>query len=319
MTRARSGDFVKSGTCDAQTLPRAHPTAPVLAASFKKEEIMFGKFLSRNPILATTALLLSLSLSACGGETPAAATVPTIVPTYTPAAAIPVGDTAPAAVAPTATPMPTATTRPTVAPTATATVEATATATPAATTETVAPTAAAEPTATSAPMETSTVAPTAMPVATVVTPPTVVTPVAETGAAGAAITDTMIAAGDTLTATLPVSDAVSADLLPVDMVAALASADPVHGQALTVANGCIACHALGEGQQLVGPSWYGIGARAATRVAGESAEEYLYRSIVAPNDHVVEGFVAGIMPPVYGDTIPAPDLADIISYLLSLQ
>ena len=122
-----------------------------------------------------------------------------------------------------------------------------------------------------------------------------------------------------MTATLPMSDAVSTNLLSADVVAALASADPVHGQELTVANGCIACHALGEGQQLVGPSWYGIGAAAATRVAGESAEEYLYRSIVAPNDHVVEGFVAGIMPPVYGDTIPAPDLADIISYLLSLQ
>jgi cytochrome c551/c552 len=152
-----------------------------------------------------------------------------------------------------------------------------------------------------------------------VTPGAAPASAAETGAPGAAITDTVVAAGDSLTATLPISDAVAANLLPVDMVAALASADPVHGQELTVANGCIACHALGEGQQLVGPSWFGIGAHAATRVAGESAEAYLYRSIVAPNDHVVEGFVAGIMPPVYGDTIPAPDLADIISYLLSLQ
>lgn len=291
-----------------------------MAASFQKEEIMFGKFLSRSPFLATTALLLSLSLSACGGETSAAATVPTLVPTYTPAPALPAADTAPAAVAPTetptATPMPTATTEPTVAPTATPADEATATAEP---TATVAPTATAEPTATSAPTEPPTAVPTVIAAETAVTPTAAPTAAAETGAPGAAISDTTAAAGDTVTATLPMSDAVSANLLSADVVAALASADPVHGQELTVANGCIACHALGEGQQLVGPSWYGIGAAAATRVAGESAEEYLYRSIVAPNDHVVEGFVAGIMPPVYGDTIPAPDLADIISYLLSLQ
>ena len=291
-----------------------------MAASFQKEEIMFGKFLSRSPFLATTALLLSLSLSACGGETSAAATVPTLVPTYTPAPALPAADTAPAAVAPTetptATPMPTATTEPTVAPTATPADEATATAEP---TATVAPTATAEPTATSAPTEPPTAVPTVIAAETAVTPTAAPTSAAEAGTPGAAIADTTAAAGDTVTATLPMSDAVSANLLSADVVAALASADPVHGQELTVANGCIACHALGEGQQLVGPSWYGIGAAAATRVAGESAEEYLYRSIVAPNDHVVEGFVAGIMPPVYGDTIPAPDLADIISYLLSLQ
>ncbi len=291
-----------------------------MAASFQKEEIMFGKFLSRSPFLATTALLLSLSLSACGGETSAAATMPTLVPTYTPAPALPAADTAPAAVAPTetptATPMPTATTEPTVAPTATPADEATATAEP---TATVAPTATAEPTATSAPTEPPTAVPTVIAAETAVTPIAAPTAAAEAGTPGAAISDTTSAAGDTVTATLPMSDAVSANLLSADVVAALASADPVHGQELTVANGCIACHALGEGQQLVGPSWYGIGAAAATRVAGESAEEYLYRSIVAPNDHVVEGFVAGIMPPVYGDTIPAPGLADIISYLLSLQ
>ena len=275
---------------------------------------MFDKFLSRNLFLATTALLLVLALSACGGNAPVEATVPTLVPTYTPAVAVPAADTAPAA-----TPLPTATSEPTVAPTTTPTDEATATAEPTATTETVAPTASAGPTATSAPTETPTTAPTAIPAETAVTPTAAPTSATETGAPGAAITDTVVAAGDRLTATLPMSDTVSADLLPVDMVAALASADPVHGQELTVANGCIACHALGEDQQLVGPSWYGVGSRAATRVAGESAEEYLYRSIVAPNDHLVEGFVAGIMPPVYADTIPAPDLADIISYLLSLQ
>jgi cytochrome c551/c552 len=107
--------------------------------------------------------------------------------------------------------------------------------------------------------------------------------------------------------------------LPAEVAAALASADPLHGQELTVANGCIACHALGEGQTIVGPSWYGVGTHAAARVAGVAAEAYLYHSIVAPNDYLVEGFAAGVMPPIYGDTIAMPDLVDIVSYLLSLQ
>jgi hypothetical protein len=33
----------------------------------------------------------------------------------------------------------------------------------------------------------------------------------------------------------------------------------------------------------------------------------------------VEGYIAGLMPAIYGDTLATADLADIIGYLLSLQ
>jgi cytochrome c2 len=106
------------------------------------------------------------------------------------------------------------------------------------------------------------------------------------------------------------------DELPADVAAALADADPDHGQQLTLANACIACHAFDPNQVMVGPTWYNIGNVAATRVPGESAEVYLYNSIVHPNAYVVEGYQPNIMLQIYG-TLSAQDKADMIAYLLA--
>jgi hypothetical protein len=57
---------------------------------------------------------------------------------------------------------------------------------------------------------------------------------------------------------------------------------------------------------------------AETRVAGLSATEYLYQSITQPNAHLVEGYVAGLMPQTYAESIPEADLATIVAYLLTL-
>ncbi len=54
------------------------------------------------------------------------------------------------------------------------------------------------------------------------------------------------------------------------------------------------------------------------RVEGESAALYLYNSIFHPNDYVVEGYMPNIAPDLRAD-LERPDVADIISYLLSLQ
>lgn len=260
---------------------------------------MFRNIVSRNLFLASGALLFALTLSACGGGDPAgAAPLPTLAPTYTPVSA---ASAAPAAEEPTATVAPTAEPTATDAPTATA--EPTATEEP---TATVAPTATAAPTATEEP--------TATPGATTPAEPTATKELTAT-VAPAAPAEPAAAAEPTAT----VAPTAAAQLLPEAMVAALTAADPVRGQELSVSTGCIACHALGEGQQLVGPSWYGIGARAGASVPGQPAEEYLYRSIVAPNEHLVEGFAPNLMPAIYGDIIPTQDLADIISYLLSLE
>ena len=65
------------------------------------------------------------------------------------------------------------------------------------------------------------------------------------------------------------------------------SGDAARGEALykktsigaSSAPGCITCHSLEPGIQLVGPSHAGIGAIAGTRVEGQSAEAYLKESI----------------------------------------
>lgn len=107
--------------------------------------------------------------------------------------------------------------------------------------------------------------------------------------------------------------------LPATIAALLPNADPAHGRELSVQYGCTACHALEEGAAVVGPSWYNIGAIAATRVPGESAALYLYHSIVQPNQHVVEGFLPNLMPQTYQEQLNEQELADMIQYLLTLQ
>lgn len=96
-------------------------------------------------------------------------------------------------------------------------------------------------------------------------------------------------------------------------------ADAANGTALTVSNGCTACHSLEKDVRLVGPSWYDVGAVAGERVAGESAALYLYTSIVKPNAYINEGYVAGLMPLTYREVFSDEQIADIIAYLLTLQ
>ncbi len=83
--------------------------------------------------------------------------------------------------------------------------------------------------------------------------------------------------------------------------------------------GCVTCHSLEEGVVVVGPSQAGLAARAAQRVAGESAEEYLHNSIVNPNAYLVEGFAEGVMYQNYGAELTEEQLNDLVAYLLTLQ
>lgn len=85
------------------------------------------------------------------------------------------------------------------------------------------------------------------------------------------------------------------------------------------APGCAACHSPLEGTVIVGPSHFGVGTAAASRVSGMSAEEYLRESIVDPNAFIVDGFVADIMYQLYGEQLSEEDIADLVAYLLSLQ
>jgi hypothetical protein len=54
-------------------------------------------------------------------------------------------------------------------------------------------------------------------------------------------------------------------------------------------------------------------------VAGQSAEFYLYNSIIHPNDFVVEGFLPNLMPQLYEATLTEEQIAHMIAYLLTLR
>jgi mono/diheme cytochrome c family protein len=83
--------------------------------------------------------------------------------------------------------------------------------------------------------------------------------------------------------------------------------------------GCSTCHSLDADVVIVGPSLAGIGTRAATRVAGTSAEDYIKESIVNPDAYLVEGFPAGTMPQVWGEVLTESQLSDMVAYLESLK
>ncbi|MCS6825694.1 MAG: c-type cytochrome [Caldilinea sp.] len=171
---------------------------------------------------------------------------------------------------------------------------------------TLAPSPTPQPTDTATPSPTATTTATALPTATPSPQPTPTEAAVEPPTEASA-----------LIAMTPVD--ASVDRLPAEIATLLSTADPANGEQLTVVYGCIACHSLQAMQTMVGPSWHNLGAVAATRVEGQSAEAYLYASIVEPNVHLVDGFQAGLMPATYQDMLTAEQIADIIAYLLTLK
>lgn len=82
---------------------------------------------------------------------------------------------------------------------------------------------------------------------------------------------------------------------------------------------CLTCHTIGQSGALRFPDLQGIGARAATRVSGMSAEEYLRQSLYEPDAYVVSGFDPG-MPAVDRPPIGLTDeeILTVIAFLQSL-
>ena len=102
-------------------------------------------------------------------------------------------------------------------------------------------------------------------------------------------------------------------------------ADPAEGEKLYYETslgtnaGCRICHSLQPGVTLVGPSFAGIATRAAERVPGVTAEEYLRQSILAPDAYIVEGFPGGQMVPNLDETLSEDQIEDIVAFLLTLE
>lgn len=81
---------------------------------------------------------------------------------------------------------------------------------------------------------------------------------------------------------------------------------------------CAQCHALTPDTVVIGPSLAGVATRAANRVEGYSAEEYLETSILSPKAYLVEGF-SDTMPTNFGKELTSDELAAVVAYLMTLK
>lgn len=107
-----------------------------------------------------------------------------------------------------------------------------------------------------------------------------------------------------------------------------ANADPVQrGKALFELNmigenkapGCVVCHSLEAGKNLVGPSLAGIATYAQTAVPGMSAEAFLRQAILEPDKHLMEGYPAGVMYANYGKDLAPEDIDALVAFMLTLK
>lgn len=95
------------------------------------------------------------------------------------------------------------------------------------------------------------------------------------------------------------------------------SGEKLFNQSNNEAPACAACHAITSAGSGIGNSLGGVAIVASERVADQSAEEYLYWSILRPGRHLVAGY-SNILYAGYEDSLEAADVADLIAYLLTL-
>lgn len=110
----------------------------------------------------------------------------------------------------------------------------------------------------------------------------------------------------------PVEVALRADLTTAEMVDV--------GRGIAEGKGlCRTCHTIGQSGALRFPDLAGVAGRAAERIKGTSAVEYLAQSLYAPDAFVVPGFNPG-MPTINKPPIGLTDqeILCVIAYLQSL-
>ncbi|MEO8396324.1 MAG: cytochrome c [Chloroflexota bacterium] len=100
--------------------------------------------------------------------------------------------------------------------------------------------------------------------------------------------------------------------------------DPVRGKdifedGLYGSPACKNCHSTGAGHGLfaIAPNMTGIAKRAALRVPGMSAPQYIEESIRHPESYIVSGF-RPIMYPDFAEDYTDQDIADVVAYLMTL-
>jgi cytochrome c551/c552 len=100
-----------------------------------------------------------------------------------------------------------------------------------------------------------------------------------------------------------------------EIVSQLPAGNAANGKEIYNSTGCVGCHTLEKDKVQVGPSFYGVYTRAATRVSGENAKAYIYRSIVVPNDFIVPNFQANLMPQNFSTQLNAQQVADLLAWM----
>jgi cytochrome c553 len=85
------------------------------------------------------------------------------------------------------------------------------------------------------------------------------------------------------------------------------------------AEGCTSCHKYdaSEGDEKKAPFTKGTAARAESRVAGMSAEEYVVESIMNPDAYVVENYKAGDMYAKWKEDLSEQEIKDLVAYVLT--
>jgi cytochrome c2 len=82
---------------------------------------------------------------------------------------------------------------------------------------------------------------------------------------------------------------------------------------------CATCHNVDSVERKIGPGQLNVAERAATRVEGQSAAQYIYNSVLHPNDYVVEEYTPNLMPGNYRDLLTDQDIYAIIAYMFTLR
>ena len=112
-------------------------------------------------------------------------------------------------------------------------------------------------------------------------------------------------------------------LSPIDRLVAVR--DPLNGAMLfgtfqDAANySCSNCHLSDSEKENLGPGLLNIKDRAATRIAGMTAAEYIYQSIVDSKAYTVEGFDPELMPQNWAEIYSDLEIFDIVAYLMTLE
>ncbi|MBI1257966.1 MAG: c-type cytochrome [Chloroflexi bacterium] len=104
-----------------------------------------------------------------------------------------------------------------------------------------------------------------------------------------------------------------------DLIGDAQRGQEIFDNGLVGAPACKSCHLTTAGHSMftIAPNLQGIAERAATRIPGMTALQYIEDSIRNPADYLVSGFHVA-MYPNFGTDYTDQDVADLIAYLLTL-